>query len=238
MTVATLTATGGRAPHNRPTGCLRRDRPPRKSQAPQEEPGRVSLRSGWSQGTLTPSRAPAPGLLGGRAPAVRCSGCLGPQVPLGPECSRAVMKLVSCAHCLGVPGARPCPDYCLNVLKGCLANQADLDAEWRNLLGEPPLPRPPERPGPRGAGGPRSGARVPSERPRGSATCSAAREGALWGRSSCPSPLSECPSMHTCQHVCDRVGQHVHVPACGLVHKHANMCVTRDGPACRVPACP
>lgn len=61
------------------------------------------------------------------------------QVPLGPECSRAVMKLLYCAHCLGVPGARPCPDYCRNVLKGCLANQADLDAEWRNLLGEPSL---------------------------------------------------------------------------------------------------
>lgn len=56
------------------------------------------------------------------------------QVPLGPECSRAVMKLVYCAHCLGVPSARPCPDYCRNVFKGCLANQADLDAEWRNLL--------------------------------------------------------------------------------------------------------
>lgn len=56
------------------------------------------------------------------------------QVPLAPECSRAVMKLVYCAHCRGVPGARPCPDYCRNVLKGCLANQADLDAEWRNLL--------------------------------------------------------------------------------------------------------
>ncbi|XP_006875282.1 PREDICTED: glypican-1 [Chrysochloris asiatica] len=56
------------------------------------------------------------------------------QVPLGPECSRAIMKLVYCAHCLGVPGARPCPNYCRNVLKGCLANQADLDAEWRNLL--------------------------------------------------------------------------------------------------------
>lgn len=56
------------------------------------------------------------------------------QVPLSAECSRAVMRLVYCARCLGVPGARPCPDYCRNVLKGCLANQADLDAEWRNLL--------------------------------------------------------------------------------------------------------
>lgn len=56
------------------------------------------------------------------------------QVPLSPECSRAIMKLQYCAHCLGVPGARACPNYCRNVLKGCLANQADLDAEWRNLL--------------------------------------------------------------------------------------------------------
>lgn len=56
------------------------------------------------------------------------------QVPLGPDCSRAVMRLMYCAPCLGVPNARPCPDYCHNVLKGCLANQADLDAEWRNLL--------------------------------------------------------------------------------------------------------
>lgn len=63
-----------------------------------------------------------------------------PQVPLGPECSRAVMRLMYCAPCLGVTGARPCPDYCRNVLKGCLANQADLDAEWRNLLGEPHSP--------------------------------------------------------------------------------------------------
>lgn len=44
------------------------------------------------------------------------------------------MRLMYCAPCLGVPGAHPCPDYCRNVLKGCLANQADLDAEWRNLL--------------------------------------------------------------------------------------------------------
>lgn len=84
--------------------------------------------------------------LGGKVPlgvgAARwAQAALTPQVPLGAECSRAVMKLVYCAHCLGVPGARPCPDYCRNVLKGCLANQADLDAEWRNLLGEPrPIP--------------------------------------------------------------------------------------------------
>lgn len=90
------------------------------------------------------------------------------QVPLGPECSRAVMKLLYCAHCLGVPGARPCSDYCRNVLKGCLANQADLDAEWRNLLGEPSLPHLPMWPGPWEAGGPHGqGTRILSECLRG-----------------------------------------------------------------------
>uniref|UniRef100_A0A452U254 Glypican-1 n=1 Tax=Ursus maritimus TaxID=29073 RepID=A0A452U254_URSMA len=90
---------------------------------------------------LRPRRGPPPRLSHlepWRGVVLRLQGgaqaALPPQVPLGPECTRAVMKLAYCAHCLGVPGARPCPDYCRNVLKGCLANQADLDAEWRNLL--------------------------------------------------------------------------------------------------------
>ncbi|XP_015443313.1 LOW QUALITY PROTEIN: glypican-1 [Pteropus alecto] len=99
-----------------------------------EEPGQVSLRSGRSQGTLTSVQSPRPGASAGLGPAHEVLRLPGPQVPLGPECSRAIMKLMYCAHCLGVPSVRPCPDYCLNVLKGCLANQADLDAEWRNLL--------------------------------------------------------------------------------------------------------
>uniref|UniRef100_A0A8C7LIQ9 Glypican-1 n=1 Tax=Oncorhynchus kisutch TaxID=8019 RepID=A0A8C7LIQ9_ONCKI len=55
------------------------------------------------------------------------------QVPLSPECMRAIMKMTYCPHCRGVATARPCANYCANVLKGCLANQADLDTEWRNL---------------------------------------------------------------------------------------------------------
>ncbi|XP_052319559.1 glypican-1-like [Oncorhynchus keta] len=55
------------------------------------------------------------------------------QVPLSPECMRAIMKMTYCPHCRGVATARPCANYCTNVLKGCLANQADLDTEWRNL---------------------------------------------------------------------------------------------------------
>lgn len=65
---------------------------------------------------------------------VTCSACV--KVPLSPECNRAIMKLVYCPHCRGLGSAKPCANYCKNVMKGCLANQADLDAEWQNLVGQ------------------------------------------------------------------------------------------------------
>lgn len=115
---------------------------------------------GADPGTLTPAG-------GDRVLWLRGQTALALQVPLSRECSRAVMKLVYCAHCLGVPGARPCPDYCRNVLKGCLANQADLDAEWGSLLGEPPLPRLPSGGWPPEHVVPEAGGRVSSGSPKG-----------------------------------------------------------------------
>lgn len=56
------------------------------------------------------------------------------QVPLSPECNRAIMKLVYCPHCRGLGSVKPCINYCKNVMKGCLANQADLDTEWQSLI--------------------------------------------------------------------------------------------------------
>ncbi|KAM6948466.1 glypican-1b [Aplochiton taeniatus] len=55
------------------------------------------------------------------------------QVQLSQECMRAIMKMTYCPHCRGMASARPCTNYCSNVMKGCLANQADLNTEWRNL---------------------------------------------------------------------------------------------------------
>lgn len=55
------------------------------------------------------------------------------QVSLSPECIKALMKLVYCPYCRGI-AAKPCSAYCSNVMKGCLANQADLDPEWQNLI--------------------------------------------------------------------------------------------------------
>uniref|UniRef100_H3DL44 Glypican-1 n=1 Tax=Tetraodon nigroviridis TaxID=99883 RepID=H3DL44_TETNG len=56
------------------------------------------------------------------------------QVSLSPECVKALMKLVYCPHCRGIASVKPCSSYCSNVMKGCLANQADLDPEWQNLI--------------------------------------------------------------------------------------------------------
>lgn len=61
--------------------------------------------------------------------------CL-PQVPLSHECTRAIMKLMYCPHCRGMSSVKPCNNYCLNVVKGCLANQADLNTEWKYLMGK------------------------------------------------------------------------------------------------------
>ncbi|XP_061896084.1 glypican-2 [Entelurus aequoreus] len=46
------------------------------------------------------------------------------------ECVRGLMRQWYCPLCRGMPSLRPCRALCLNVMKGCLANQADLDTEW------------------------------------------------------------------------------------------------------------
>ncbi|XP_068136824.1 glypican-1 [Hyperolius riggenbachi] len=56
------------------------------------------------------------------------------QVPVSQECTQKVMKLMYCPLCRGHSNLKLCDNYCWNVLRGCLANQADLDSEWRNLI--------------------------------------------------------------------------------------------------------
>uniref|UniRef100_A0AAY4E726 Glypican 2 n=1 Tax=Denticeps clupeoides TaxID=299321 RepID=A0AAY4E726_9TELE len=51
-----------------------------------------------------------------------------------PECVHALMRQWYCPLCRGMPTLRPCHSLCLNVMKGCLANQADLDAEWNHFI--------------------------------------------------------------------------------------------------------
>ncbi|XP_015226539.1 PREDICTED: glypican-4-like [Cyprinodon variegatus] len=55
-------------------------------------------------------------------------------VSASPSCVRAAMKMLYCPYCSGQVALKPCQNYCLNVMRGCLANQADLDSEWNNFL--------------------------------------------------------------------------------------------------------
>ncbi|XP_069502526.1 glypican-2 [Ambystoma mexicanum] len=50
------------------------------------------------------------------------------------ECLLAVMRMTYCPLCRGMPSLKPCNGFCLNVMKGCLANLADLDIEWNNFI--------------------------------------------------------------------------------------------------------
>ncbi|KAM4772155.1 glypican-5-like isoform 2-T2 [Rhinophrynus dorsalis] len=50
------------------------------------------------------------------------------------ECTRALVKMQYCPHCQGLTLIRPCVGYCLNVMRGCLANLAELDIPWRNFI--------------------------------------------------------------------------------------------------------
>lgn len=58
------------------------------------------------------------------------------QVSSTPACIRALTKMLYCPFCQGMPALKSCRNYCLNVVKGCLANQADLDPEWNLYIGE------------------------------------------------------------------------------------------------------
>ncbi|XP_061648211.1 glypican-6b isoform X1 [Phyllopteryx taeniolatus] len=69
------------------------------------------------------------GLSVGREVAQRVS-----KVSSTPTCMRALTKMSYCPFCQGMPAIKPCKNYCLNVIKGCLANQADLDPEWNHYI--------------------------------------------------------------------------------------------------------
>ncbi|XP_077584051.1 glypican-6b isoform X1 [Stigmatopora nigra] len=69
------------------------------------------------------------GLSVGREVAQRVS-----KVSSSPACLRALTKMSYCPFCGGMPAIKPCKNYCLNVVKGCLANQADLDPEWNHYI--------------------------------------------------------------------------------------------------------
>ncbi|KAL1267364.1 hypothetical protein QQF64_032727, partial [Cirrhinus molitorella] len=69
------------------------------------------------------------GLMVGREVANRVS-----KVTMSSACVSGFTKMLYCSYCQGLFTLKPCNNYCLNVMKGCLANQADLDPEWSKYI--------------------------------------------------------------------------------------------------------
>ncbi|XP_072516650.1 glypican-5b [Salminus brasiliensis] len=51
------------------------------------------------------------------------------------ECGRALVRMHYCPHCRGLTLIRPCGGLCLNVMRGCLAGLAELQAPWSRYVG-------------------------------------------------------------------------------------------------------
>ncbi|XP_076858047.1 glypican-6b isoform X2 [Brachyhypopomus gauderio] len=69
------------------------------------------------------------GLMVGREVANRLS-----KVSMSLACVKTFTRMLYCPYCAGLLTAKPCRHYCLSVLRGCVASQADLDPEWRHYI--------------------------------------------------------------------------------------------------------
>ncbi|XP_054625749.1 glypican-6a isoform X1 [Dunckerocampus dactyliophorus] len=78
---------------------------------------------------LIAARTFVQGLMVGREVANRVA-----KVNVAPACVRALTRMLYCPYCRSMPGLKPCQNYCQNVMRGCLANQADLDPEWNVFI--------------------------------------------------------------------------------------------------------
>ncbi|XP_005516853.2 PREDICTED: glypican-5 [Pseudopodoces humilis] len=50
------------------------------------------------------------------------------------DCSRALLRMQYCPHCQGLTLTKPCMGYCLNIIRGCLADVAEVDLHWREYI--------------------------------------------------------------------------------------------------------
>lgn len=51
----------------------------------------------------------------------------------GAECTSALTKMQQCGACRGFV-EKPCSNYCVNVMRGCLNHFIELDVEWDNFV--------------------------------------------------------------------------------------------------------
>ncbi len=53
---------------------------------------------------------------------------------VGKKCGRALLEMRYCGMCQGFTNVKPCKNYCVNVMKGCLANFVDIDPHWNEYV--------------------------------------------------------------------------------------------------------
>lgn len=53
---------------------------------------------------------------------------------LSHECRLALMRMRYCPLCQALTDSKACIGYCLNVLRGCLASLAEVDAHWQDFV--------------------------------------------------------------------------------------------------------
>lgn len=51
------------------------------------------------------------------------------------SCLEAILRMSHCSSCKGVMNAKICNNFCLNVMKGCLAFHTEVDIEWNAFVG-------------------------------------------------------------------------------------------------------
>lgn len=56
------------------------------------------------------------------------------KIPPTEACNKALMKMMYCPHCRGLTQTKPCNNYCLNTMKGCLAYHSELNAVWNDYI--------------------------------------------------------------------------------------------------------
>lgn len=55
-------------------------------------------------------------------------------LPPSSECLKAVQKMNSCPACQGYTKLKPCSNYCINVMKGCLVYHIELQDAWDKFI--------------------------------------------------------------------------------------------------------
>ncbi|KAL8625523.1 hypothetical protein ACOMHN_014612 [Nucella lapillus] len=56
------------------------------------------------------------------------------EIPPTESCVRGLVKMTHCPKCRGLTNTKPCNNFCLNTMKGCLAHHAELNAVWNQYI--------------------------------------------------------------------------------------------------------